>query len=68
MITFAPPTSSTRRHPEATFAGRAAGWRGARGRADHPGISRPVTLAAEYLGHVADPRAGHRAVFTVAGT
>jgi polyisoprenoid-binding protein YceI len=60
------------RHPEATFAGRAAGWRGARvvlaGELTIRGISRPVTLAAEYLGHVADPWGGHRAVFTAAGT
>jgi polyisoprenoid-binding protein YceI len=60
------------RHPEATFAGRAARWRGARGMLAGEltirGISRPVTLAAEYLGHVADPWGGHRAVFTAAGT
>ena len=32
------------------------------------GISRPVTLQAEYLGYAADPWGGHRAVFTAAGT
>jgi len=32
------------------------------------GVTRPVTLAAEYLGHVADPWGGQRAVFTAEGT
>ena len=32
------------------------------------GVTRPVTLRAEYLGHAADPWGGHRAVFTAAGT
>ena len=32
------------------------------------GITRPVALQAEYLGHAADPWGGHRAVFTAHGT
>ncbi len=62
----------TARHPEATFAGRAADWQGTRGLLTGEltlrGITRPVTLQAEYLGHVADPWGGHRVVFTAAGT
>ena len=60
------------RHPTATFAGRAAGWQGSRGLLTGEltirGITRPVTLQAEYLGHVADPWGGQRAIFTAAGT
>src|SRR5579859_1780578 len=60
------------RHPTASFAGRAAGWHGTRGRLAGEltirGITRPVTLQAEYLGQVADPWGGQRAVFTAAGT
>ena len=62
----------TARHPEATFSGRAADWDGTRGllagELTIRGISRPVTLSAEYRGHVADPWGGHRAIFTAAGT
>ncbi|MBV9093329.1 MAG: YceI family protein [Streptosporangiaceae bacterium] len=60
------------RHPTAIFSGRAAGWQGTRGllagQLTIRGISRPVTLAAGYLGHVADPWGGQRAVFTAEGT
>jgi polyisoprenoid-binding protein YceI len=60
------------RHPTATFAGRAARWQGTRGLVEGEltirGFTRPVTLAAEYLGHAADPWGGQRAVFTAAGT
>ena len=60
------------RHPTATFSGHAAGWQGTRGTLAGEltirGITRPVTLAAEYLGQVADPWGGQRAVFTAAGT
>jgi len=62
----------TAHHPTATFTGRAAGWQGSRGRLEGEltirGVTRPVTLAAEYLGHAADPWGGHRAVFTASGT
>jgi polyisoprenoid-binding protein YceI len=60
------------RHPQATFAGRVARWEGTRGllagELTIRGVTRPVTLQAEYLGHAADPWGGHRAVFTAAGT
>ena len=60
------------RHPTATFSGHAADWHGTRGLLAGiltvRGISRPVTLQAEYLGHAADPWGGHRAVFTAVGT
>jgi polyisoprenoid-binding protein YceI len=67
-----PDFFDTARHPEAAFAGRAAHWQDTRGllagELTIRGVSRPVTLQAEYLGHVADPWGGHRAVFTAAGT
>ena len=60
------------RHPTATFSGHAADWHGTRGLLTGiltlRGISRPVSLQAEYLGYAADPWGGHRAVFTAAGT
>jgi polyisoprenoid-binding protein YceI len=60
------------RHPTATFTGRAAGWQGTRGRLEGEltirGVTQPVTLDTEYLGHVADPWGGHRAIFTASGT
>ena len=60
------------RHPTATFSARAAGWHGTQGRLAGEltirGITRPVTLQAGYLGHVADPWGGQRAVFTAQGT
>jgi polyisoprenoid-binding protein YceI len=59
-------------HPTAAFSGRAADWRGSRGLLTGEltirGITRPVTLQAEYLGHVADPWGGQRAIFTAEGT
>ena len=60
------------RHPTATFTGHAAYWEGTRGQLAGQltirGITRPVTLQAEYLGYAADPWGGHRAVFTAEGT
>ena len=60
------------RHPTATFGGHATGWQGTRGQLAGNltirGITRPVTLQAEYLGHVADPWGGQRAIFTAQGT
>jgi polyisoprenoid-binding protein YceI len=60
------------RHPTATFSGRAAGWQGIRGllagELTIRGVTRPVTLQAEFLGHVADPWGGQRAIFTAEGT
>ena len=67
-----PDFFDTGRHPTASFSGRAAGWQGPRGllagELTIRGITRPVTLRAEYLGHVADPWGGQRAVFTAEGT
>ena len=58
-------------HPQATFSGHAADWQGSRGllvgELRLRGITRPVTLQAEYLGYAADPWGGHRAVFTASG-
>lgn len=59
-------------HPSATFSGRATDWQGTRGLLTGEltirGVTRPLTLQAEYLGHVADPWGGHRAIFTADGT
>jgi polyisoprenoid-binding protein YceI len=67
-----PDFFDTGRHPTASFSGRAAGWQGPRGllagELTIRGITRPVTLQAEYLGHVADPWGGQRVVFTAEGT
>ena len=60
------------RHPTASFTGHATGWQGTRGllagELTIRGITRPVTLQAEYLGQVADPWGGQRAIFTAEGT
>ena len=60
------------RHPTASFSGHAADWQGTRGllagELTIRGVTRPVTLAAEYMGYAADPWGGDRAVFTAAGT
>ena len=59
-------------HPTATFSGHAADWQGTRGTLAGDltirGVTRPVTLQAEYLGHVTDPWCGQRAIFTAEGT
>ncbi len=59
-------------HPTATFSARSAGWQGTMGvlagELTLRGVTRPVTLHAEYLGYTADPWGGHRAVFTASGT
>jgi polyisoprenoid-binding protein YceI len=59
-------------YPAATFSARASGWQGTRGALAGEltlhGITRPVTLQAEYLGYTPDPWGGHRVVFTAAGT
>jgi polyisoprenoid-binding protein YceI len=60
------------RYPTAAFSARAVGWQGTRGTLTGEltlhGLTRPVTLQAEYLGYAADPWGGHRAVFTAVGT
>jgi polyisoprenoid-binding protein YceI len=59
-------------YPVGAFSGRASGWQGTRGvlagELTLHGVTRPVTLQAEYLGYTADPWGGHRVVFTAAGT
>jgi polyisoprenoid-binding protein YceI len=59
-------------HPTASFRGRAADRQGApgllAGELTIRGITHPVTLRAEYLGHVTDPWGGERAIFTAEGT
>jgi len=59
-------------YPAATFSAHASGWNGTRGALvgdlTMHGITRPVTLQAEYLGYTADPWGGHRVVFTAAAT
>ena len=61
----------TARHPTAAFSGRAAHWQGTQGllagELTIRGITRPVTLQVGYLGHVADPWGGQRAIFTAHG-
>jgi len=61
----------TARHPTAAFCGRAAEWQGTQGLLAGDltirGITRPVTLQVGYLGHVADPWGGQRAIFTARG-
>ena len=61
----------TARHPTAAFCGRAAEWQGTQGLLAGDltirGITRPVTLQVGYLGHVADPWGGQRAIFTAHG-
>jgi polyisoprenoid-binding protein YceI len=60
------------RHPTATFSGGAARWHGTRGLLAGDltirGVTRPLSLEVEYLGHAADPWGGHRAIFSAAGT
>ncbi len=59
-------------HPAAVFSARASDWQGTTGTLTGEltlrGVTRPVTLRAEYLGYTADPWGGHRIVFTAAGT
>ena len=59
-------------HPTATFSGRAAGWSGRSGRLEGAltikGVTRPVVLDVEYLGHARDPWGGERAVFSAAAS
>ena len=62
----------TAQHPTATFTGHTATWQGASGVLEGEltirGVTRRVALRVEYLGHVADPWGGHRAIFTASGT
>ena len=62
----------TAQHPTATFTGHTATRQGASGVLEGEltirGVTRRVALRVEYLGHVADPWGGHRAIFTASGT
>ncbi len=59
------------RHPQATFTSSTVAWDGKRGTIDGTltikGVSRPVVLEVEYLGHVADPWGNDRAAFSAQG-
>jgi polyisoprenoid-binding protein YceI len=59
-------------HPQATFRSTGVVTTGAEGRITGDltikGITRPVTLAAEYVGHATDPWGADRAVFSAAAT
>lgn len=59
-------------HPTATFRGRADGWQGTTGRLAGEltvkGVTEPIVLDVEYLGFVADPWGGERAVFSASAT
>jgi polyisoprenoid-binding protein YceI len=55
-------------HPTAHFQSRAVDWVGRRGTVTGDltikGVTRPVNLAVEYLGHATDPWSNDRAVFS----
>jgi polyisoprenoid-binding protein YceI len=59
-------------HPTATFRSTSVVARGAGGNLTGDltlkGVTRPVTLAVEYLGSVADPWGNHRAIFSASTT
>lgn len=58
-------------HPQATFRSTAASFDGASGTLDGEltikGVTKPVRLRVDYLGHATDPWGGERAVFTASG-
>jgi polyisoprenoid-binding protein YceI len=60
------------RHPAATYHSGQVRWDGRRGTVHGEltikGITRPVTLEIDYLGHVHDPWGADRAVFSASGT
>jgi polyisoprenoid-binding protein YceI len=59
-------------HPQATFRSTGVFATGAEARMTGEltikGVTRPVTLDAEYLGHATDPWGAERAVFSASGT
>ncbi|HKA84974.1 MAG TPA: YceI family protein [Acidimicrobiales bacterium] len=59
-------------HPRATFRSTSVTRTGNAGTVTGDltikGVTRPITLQVEYLGHVQDPWGGHRAVFSARGT
>lgn len=56
------------RHPAATFRSTAVAWHGTAGRVTGDltiaGVTRPLTLAVDYLVHARDPWGHDRAVFS----
>jgi polyisoprenoid-binding protein YceI len=58
-------------HPTATYRSTQVQWAGRHGTVQGEltirGVTRPVTLQVQYLGHVRDPWGGDRAVFSAAG-
>lgn len=59
------------RHPSARFTSTGVAWSGRTGRMSGrltiKGVTRPVDLDVEYLGHVTDPWGSDRAVFSARG-
>ncbi len=59
-------------YPTATYRSSQVLWAGSRSTVDGEltikGVTRPVTLEVDYLGHVRDPWGGDRAVFSAWGT
>jgi polyisoprenoid-binding protein YceI len=59
-------------HPTAHYRSTAIRWQGSRGTVTGDltlhGVTRPVTLDVEYVGHAADPWGGDRAVFSATAT
>ena len=59
-------------HPQATFRSTGVVTTGAEARMTGEltikGVTRPVTLDAEYLGHATDPWGAERAIFSASGT
>lgn len=59
-------------HPTATYRSRAIDWSGSVGTVTGDltikGVSRPVTLSVEYVGHALDPWGNERAVFSAHAT
>lgn len=59
-------------HPTARYRSTSLAWDGTAGTVTGEltikGVSRPVTLSFEYLGHATDPWGAERAVFSAAGT
>ncbi len=59
-------------HPSARFASDTVEWHGRTGRLSGTltikGVTRPVELEVEYLGHVTDPWGSDRAAFSARGT
>ncbi|MGI6876067.1 YceI family protein [Amycolatopsis sp. 3B14] len=58
-------------HPTATFVSGDVRWDGSRGSMTGEltikGVTRPVTLAVDYVGYAQDPWDNHRAVFSARG-